>query len=65
MTPGGGGWGPLFLDQTKAQSAEKIFLRPPPYCQGLDDPPPPPDLKVWIPPLDPATKYRHVYVLVC
>ena len=45
---GGGGWHPLFLDQTEAQSVEKIFLRPPPpYSQGLEDPPPP-DLKVWI-----------------
>ena len=44
MTPGGGGWGPWFLDQTKAHSAEKNFLRPPPYCQGLDAPPPPPHL---------------------
>ena len=35
-----GGWHPLFLDQTEAQSAEKNFLRPPPpYSHGLDDPP--------------------------
>ena len=37
---GGGGWHPLFLDQTKARSAENIFLTQPPYFQGLDDPPP-------------------------
>ena len=53
--PGGGGWHPLFLDQTKARSAENIFLTQPPYSQGLDDPSPP-DLKVCIPPLAPATK---------
>ena len=44
---GGGGWQPpLFLDQTEAQRAKKIFfLRPgPPLSECLDDrhkPPPP------------------------
>ena len=35
---------PLFLDQTEARRAEKIFLRPepPPLSQGRDDRPPPP-----------------------
>ena len=41
----------LFLDQTKARRAEKGFflgrLHPPPLSQGLDDPLPPPHLKVW------------------
>ena len=32
---------PLFLDQTEAQRAEKIFLIPPPLSQGLDDRAPP------------------------
>ena len=40
--------GPLFLDQTEAQRAEKNFLgdRPPRLSKGLDNPPP--YLKVWI-----------------
>ena len=39
---GGGAWPPLFLDQTEARRAEKIFFfRPgPPLSQGLDDRPP-------------------------
>ena len=47
--PGGPAPPPLFLDQTEAQRAEKIFLghRPAPLSQGLDDPPPPLYLKVW------------------
>ena len=42
-----GAWGalqppPLFLDQTEARIAEKIFeTAPPPLSQGLDDPSPP------------------------
>ena len=38
--PGGPG-PPLFLDQNEARRAEKIFLRPPPLFQGLDDRLPP------------------------
>jgi len=40
----------LFLGQTEARRAKNFFfLRPgPPLSQGLDDPPPPPGLKVWI-----------------
>ena len=41
----------LFLDQTEAQKAEKIILRPRPYLRGLDNrcpPPPSPYRKVWI-----------------
>ena len=38
----GGTWGPpLFLNQTEAWRAEKIFLEAPP-SKGLDDTPPPP-----------------------
>ena len=45
---------PLFLDQTQAQRGEKIWGgdRPPPLSPGLDDRPPPRDMKVWI---------RHCY----
>ena len=41
---------PLLLDQNEARRAEKhVFLRPTlPLSQGLDDPPPPPYLKVWV-----------------
>ena len=52
-----GGRPPLLLDQTKAQTVEKKFLRSlsplSPYAQGLDDPPPPHYLKVWMTPLPP------------
>ena len=60
---GGGGWHPLFLDQTKARSAENIFLTQPPYFQGLDDPPP----LIWksVSRHWPRLPNRHVYVLVC
>ena len=45
----------LFLDQTEARRAEKVFWRPPPaLSKGLDDRPHP-YLKVWIP---------HVYNLL-
>ena len=45
----GARWPPSFLDQTKARRAEKKFWRPGlPLSQRLGDPPPPPDLKVWI-----------------
>ena len=41
-----GGPPPLFLDQTEAQRAEKMFLEtsypPTPLSKGLDDQPPPP-----------------------
>ena len=38
----GEGPSPLFLDQTEARRAEKkLFGRPPPLSQGLDDLPPP------------------------
>ena len=39
---------PLFLDQTEARRTEKNFFEPPPLSHGLDTPPPPPYLKVWI-----------------
>ena len=39
---------PLFLDQNEARRAgKKNFESGPPLSQGLDDPPPPPYLKVW------------------
>ena len=40
----GGQASPLFLDQTEAQRAEKLFGRPPPppLFKGLDDQHPPP-----------------------
>ena len=47
---GPGGPGPLIFGQTEARRAEKPFFQtaPLPLSQGLDDPPPPPYLKVWI-----------------
>ena len=43
---------PLFLYQTEARRAEKIFFgdqpHPPPRSQGLDDRLPPVILKIWI-----------------
>ena len=41
---------PLSLDQTEVQRAEKNFFEttPPNLSQGLDDPPSPCYLKVWI-----------------
>ena len=46
---GPGGPAPLFLDQAEAQGPKKNFLRAGPLLsRGLDDPPPPPYLKVWI-----------------
>ena len=54
----GGAPPPLFLDQTEAQRAAKMFLEtfPPPLSKGLDDRPTssPPNLKFWI---------RHCMVL--
>ena len=57
LSHGSGGQGrgappPLFLDQTEAQRAAKIFLEtfPPPLSKGLDDrptPPPPPPSTAW------------------
>ena len=49
----GGAWGAraplLFLGQTEAQRAEKIFWRPHPHLsRGLDDRAAPLYLKVWI-----------------
>ena len=38
----------LSLDETEPREVEKKILRPPPLSQGLNDPPPPPYLKVWI-----------------
>ena len=47
---GGGGWAPLFLDQTEAPRAEKVSLETALYLsKGLDDRPRP-YLKVWIRP---------------
>ena len=41
--PGDGALFPLFLDQTEAGRAEKIFFKTGPFfSQGLDDPHPPP-----------------------
>ena len=39
---------PLFLDQMKPEGPKKKILSPPSLSQGLDEPPPPPYLKVWI-----------------
>ena len=63
--PGGGGWHPLFLDQTKARSAENIFLTQPPYSQGLDDPPPPPWSESLYPAIGPGYQidmFMYLYV---
>ena len=67
----------LFLDQTEAQRAEKIFFRdhppPAPLSQGLDDrfPPLPPTSPLspptspLSPPLPPSPPYSEVWIRHC
>ena len=52
--PGGARAPALFLDQTEARRAEKMFFEtapPPHFCQGLDDRPPSPLSEGLDPPL--------------
>ena len=64
-----GGLDPLlFLDQTEAQRAEKIFFRdPPPLSKVLDDCPPPlsQGLDVALPAFLICTKSCYLYLTYC